>query len=308
MKKSLYSLVFKNSLICKYIFNLIHKICEKSCCRCHYSWSVLCKYPKALVGNNYLAELKDKDREITGNLEMFAYLLDVFSESVTREGVFRYYKSCNIQGILHRAAKYGRLDLIEYLLSRYHSFQFDYGFAMSNAPLSHDFQLLRFLVEKVIVNDPDNRDCSPRVFNKAAKMGRIDMIEYLLEQQFHRFPSSTMFVHAIKDGHKHVIEYLLKSQHHPLKNESHNLLDVTAKYDQLEIMKILFTYGVKSGERDPAHLAAKNGNIEMVKWIVENVEIGTTSKAFETAAAYGHKEIQLWLKENYCKSEDCKIN
>jgi len=49
--------------------------------------------------------------------------------------------------------------------------------------------------------------------------------------------------------------------------------------------------------------AAKNGHLEVVKWLHENRKEGSTTKAMDFAAEYGHLEILKFLHEN--RKEGC---
>jgi len=77
----------------------------------------------------------------------------------------------------------------------------------------------------------------------------------------------------------------------------------TARNGYLEIVKWLHENNKPGCTTDVMDLAAMHGHLEVVKWLHENRNEGCTTWAIDLAASMGNLKVVEWLHEN--RSEGC---
>ncbi|EFA75337.1 hypothetical protein PPL_11413 [Heterostelium album PN500] len=226
----------------------------------------------------------------SGSLEMIRYLFSLLMKDSNKLPIT----------LLENASEYDRLDIIEYLCSVRSNW--DYYEASTLSVDSGNLNILKYLTSRI---DPNTRTIiAPgfkRVtqFERAALRGRLDMIEWLETNRSQDIQWSWMYENAISQGHIEVVRYLLSDRSSRLFPKSVNLINLAAKYNQLEIAKLLVelgdTKGCKSNTLDHC---AKNGNLAMLKFLSENTTSGATYYAIDLACGAGSLDVLNWLVEN----------
>jgi hypothetical protein len=82
-----------------------------------------------------------------------------------------------------------------------------------------------------------------------------------------------------------------------------SFMDLAARFGQLEVVKWLHENRTEGCTVEAMNKAASNGHLEVVKWLHENRTEGCTVLAMEWAAENGHLEVVKWLHEN--RTEGC---
>ncbi|EFA77463.1 hypothetical protein PPL_12065 [Heterostelium album PN500] len=258
MEKSIYILVFNNSVLSKIIFKYVNNISSLNG-RKHFSWNEVVRIPHVLVAHNYSEQLKQCmssntkiDRAPTlklairfGSTEMLSYLinrlkldLNSYQSWSTSQSYFgfgdmsdHFPEHCDtINSILCYASQHGRMDIVQYLVAKYTRYQWNYYRAMVMAPLSDSLEMLKYFTEKHN-NTPnerfDNYEFISTVFETAAFMGRIDMFEYLLTEREKDLKKSKVVCRvAVNGGHLQLVEYLLKNHRDLVEKESSELSNI----------------------------------------------------------------------------------
>ncbi|EFA77466.1 hypothetical protein PPL_12068 [Heterostelium album PN500] len=329
MDKRLYLLVFNNTILNKIIFNQVKNLCSLKNVM-SYKWSEVCQTPLVLAAHNYFDQLKmclSNRRFISdlltigmairfGELDMLIYLIDQFKVDINSFNdnwsrdidTLQVGKDINdlhpepldtINSILCYASQYGRMDIVEYLTSRYTRYQWNYYRAMVKSPLSGSMEMLKYFTEKQNkVDDNKFNDIKVTVFDSAAYIGRIDMVEYLLQERQQDLGASKMIEFAIKGKQTTMVEYLLREHRSLSNNIEHILLNIAADFHCGEIVKILFSFNISQSETPLMNRFAIHGNLEMLKWLNENSTNKGSNWSMNNAAYYGHFNCIKWLHEN----------
>ncbi|EFA83121.1 hypothetical protein PPL_03911 [Heterostelium album PN500] len=369
MNKHIFILVFNNYILKRLIFRFISSINSLKAGRYRYKWSEVIIRPCVLIAHNYIDDLKlcleqrsfENNYDRRGNssidsipkifkvamktksdLQLIRYLADHYQDELVKQSVDQrsgYMSSSiafiNINRIIANAAKFDRFDIIDYLLSRFASFsQWDWYSAMVKAPLSNNFELLKYFVIECNNNGGyDTKQMSNHkktVLDNAALIGSIEMLEYVIDTRRQDLQQSTMFRYAIQGGRMNVFKYLLKKFKHRLAVERDHLLEVASAHNQFEMAKILMDHGVVANysiamansirngnltmlqwfhdhgdgfksflNTESMFYAVINGDFEMVRWIHCNTTIEPTTEMFDTAARLGYLKILRYFHANF---------
>ncbi|EFA85015.1 hypothetical protein PPL_02010 [Heterostelium album PN500] len=274
-----------------------------------YPWSEVINLPHVMVSYGYLAQLKQyfsenavsNNCEIksfrnaidTNNIDILRYLLDDLQIDIrkTKGKRSRY----NVTKILNHAAKSGRLEIVRYLCEQT-PFKWNYYEAMVKSPLSRDFEIVKYLVERVNSSKLfiNYSSYNSTVFDNAAKIGGIDMIKWLSSNRSADKKTSNMLLSAVNAKQAATIEYLLREGKEtmiPLE-----VIEAAIKVKSMEILQLLSTksgyYGVTAYE-----LAINTGSLEIVKFVHARTT-ARPSTPYEKAALIGSLDIVKWLFEN----------
>ncbi|EFA83682.1 hypothetical protein PPL_02749 [Heterostelium album PN500] len=355
MDNILFSILFNNKVIKNLIFIKVNQLnCRFE--RKSYKWCEVLKLPNLLARYDYFDLLKsylmDKSNPIPtnsqeifgdidsivacaikgGSFDMFQYLLAYFQIDrrlqVTSEKIIISHLSAH-------AARYNRLDIIHYVIDRFGLMYFDFHRALTEAPYSGNLELLKFLTIKM----KDQSESSPTsfyhtyAFETAARVGRINMIEWLMANRLEDLQHSDLLEFALlhnKSGnHLALLEYLFKehrqlfnfensaysvysTNHSPetfqllVKNGmkiTKRIMEYTVDTNNLDLLKWLHSNTTYQCSQSSMNRAAKAGNLEMVRWLNENRTEGCSSKAMDEASVNGHLHVVKWL--HYNRSEGC---
>ncbi|EFA79617.1 hypothetical protein PPL_07476 [Heterostelium album PN500] len=323
MEKDKFTQIFNNFVLNKLIFKhvkSIHDVIGGAA----YRWSEVIENPTVMAGYSYLNELKlyYADHSIgsyevsatptfraaikSGNIEMLKYLVDLAKPlSVTGQHI-------NFNGILGYAVKYGGFEMVKCICTEFEKKRLDYESAFMKSPLSGDIELVEYINEKMLVANRDHLETREfdvdydreEIFYNAAKIGRIDIIEWLLANRSEDRPEGNeMYFGAIKGGHLHVVQYLLDIDEPTTDPDHGTLFDHSIFYNQFEIAKLLHQHDITESEETPIDYAAKNGNIELLTWLNENTTVEASEEAMNNAALNNDLEVLKWLQQH--RTEGC---
>ncbi|EFA75353.1 hypothetical protein PPL_11430 [Heterostelium album PN500] len=323
MEKDKFLQIFNNIVLNKLIFkhvSSIHDVVYKGLEK--FSWSELIKYPDKMAGNSYLNELKlyYTDHSITGDmyptieaaiksgsfeiLKYLVYLLKPISSSSLHQKV-------SFDDILKYAAEHGSLEKVKYICEEFSKKRLNYYNALMVAPLSGDIEIVKYLADKLencgYSQSRKEGDINTDVtFDSAAKVGRIDIIEWLAEHRSEDRAGSNMYYGAINGGHHHIVQYLLDINE-PRREEPHErygtLFDYSIYCDQLEIAKLLHQHNIRASFGNLIDVAALDANLDKIKWLNDNTTVIATVEAMDNAAFKNNIEILKWLKQH--RNEGC---
>ncbi|EFA79655.1 ankyrin containing protein [Heterostelium album PN500] len=320
MEKDKFLKIFNNCVLNKLIFKhvkSIHNVIGGD----RYGWSDVIENPRVMAGNSYLNELKlyYTDNSIgsndvndtfraaikSGNIEMLKYLVELV-KPVSGNII-------NFDIILRDAAKQGSLEMVKHMCTEFEKKSLDYRSAFSKSPLSGDIEMIKYLNEKLAMSDHKEFDYLygyKSIFYYAAKIGRIDIIEWLFENISDDKAERYLYYGAIKGGHLHVVQYLLDINE-PLgiqQTPQHNgtLFDYSIVYNQLEIAKLLHQHNIRESLWSPIDYAASKGNIECLKWLNENTTVKASVYSMNNAAINNHLEVLKWLQQH--RTEGCNTS
>ncbi|EFA78225.1 hypothetical protein PPL_08876 [Heterostelium album PN500] len=207
--------------------------------------------------------------------------------------------------LLCDASQCGKFDIIKYMVDRTN--KWDYQRALIVAPLSGNLEIVKFFSAKSIeprTTAVRELKCWPHnVFNNAAAIGRIDILEWLTVNRPQDRVGNRMYQDAAEAGHIHVLDYLRANQDR--SNDTYNiysLYDSAIQNDNLSVFQWLFVNGYKSSFNIMNHVAGR-GNLKILKWLHENTKESPTTDAIDTASVNGKLDIIIWLFEN--RTEGC---
>ncbi|EFA79269.1 hypothetical protein PPL_07687 [Heterostelium album PN500] len=310
MDKQLFLSLFDNFVIHKKIFkNVKHSVFNGS-------YNYLDMFKKYFIDreakgdcfgfDNYSQSKIYECAIIGGSLELFQYSLEQLG--LDREKTFRSNK-CEPNMLMCLVSKYGRSDILHYIfgLDELQQYSWDYYSMMVNAPLSGNFELLKFLVGKV-GSTPNNKDSFVNTaIDNAAREGPLDMLQYLevdRAMDLERDSSNLLLYNAITGGNIEVIEYVLNKYLDDLNSdgEYYDLIDMAAYINRLDIIKLVSQrIGINQCSSEAMWSAIRHHNLEMLSWLHENTE-GGCEDCLDSAGSQGTVEIVKWLNQN-CTSE-----
>ncbi|XP_041467272.1 putative ankyrin repeat protein RF_0381 [Lytechinus variegatus] len=180
---------------------------------------------------------------------------------------------------LHRAAKNGHTDVIEYLICK-----------------------------GAEVNKEDNYGFT--ALHRAANNGHIDVIKYLISEgaEFNKVDNDglTALHHAANNGHIDVIKYLISggAEVNKVDNDGLTALHRAVWNGHIDVIKYLFSEGAEVNKEDndgltALHHAANIGHIDVIYLISEKADINKVDNDGQTAlhhaANNGHIDISKYL-------------
>ncbi|EFA83689.1 hypothetical protein PPL_02756 [Heterostelium album PN500] len=336
MDKSLFLSLFNNIVLNKLIFSLLRCQCKSSSCKV-YSWSVMIKKPHVLAGNGYLDLLKQcrhryhssirglifnffkKDpmyRTLVNttksshpnSLPILKYLIEEIGidlEILLGENTRAKYTP---KDLLYYASRYDRLEILKYFDSVLQKNRIDlnrkgylvtYEDAFIVSPFSHNIDIMAFLLDKI-----SNHPLVTKAFDSAARVGRIDMIEWLAKHRPQDRVGNFMFDQAVRGNHIDLVKYLRKENKDRDEYPEDNifLIDTAAECGHFDLLKQLHQMNY-NGTTKAMDLAASNGHLEIIEWLHHFRDEGATVLAMNGAAKNGHKDLVEWL--HYNRTEGC---
>ncbi|EFA77891.1 hypothetical protein PPL_09391 [Heterostelium album PN500] len=316
MEKDKFLQIFNNFVLYKLIFKhikSIHNVITQNVDSARYSWSEVIEKPTVMARYSYLRELKlyysehpifsfgvDTTHTFnaaikSGNIEMLKYLVELAKPIASSPLHIRFSR------ILKYAAMYGSLEMVEYICTEFAKKRLNYRSAFSKSPLSGDIEIVEYLKKKLEIFDLSFLNSF--LYN-AAKKGRIDMIEWMIENRPKGRSNSCMYYAAIEGGHLHVVQYLLDIKEPFIFDPDYgSFLEYSIYFNQLEIAKLFHQHNIIESEDTLIDYAALNGNIECLKWLNENTTFEASVQAMNNAATNNHLEVLKWLRQH--RTEGC---
>ncbi|EFA76264.1 hypothetical protein PPL_10025 [Heterostelium album PN500] len=327
MNKEIFSRVFNNLVLNKYIFNQVNEINDRYECDV-YSWLGVIRSPEMMITYGYFDQLKQYYQQnldhilfhddhlmydqtlafmktvVAGRFDIFMYMWDLF-KILKRTYDFLDESEDILSKIGKKAVIHDRIDFIRFLLESVDEDLIYQLFEIS--PKSHNLEMVQYLTKIYIQHLPGHQrismyNCS-LILDNVAFVGRIDMFKWLIANKFDIFKASYLLRKSVLGGNIEFAQYLL--EHYPKSldsTNSANLINCAARADSLEIMKLLHNqYQLEIDVRALTN-AANNNNLEMLKWVVENSPMLYTtyfgSLIIHQAVKNNNLEMVKWLTEN----------
>ncbi|EFA75320.1 hypothetical protein PPL_11396 [Heterostelium album PN500] len=282
-----------------------------------YSWDEMINIPYVLIGNGYL-DLFQKHHKIRliprehlnrmlvnairssipNTIEILKYIID---EIDTDRTILAGCHSRSGYNLLCYAAWFGKLEVFKYLEEIYKRQGIDmhYHQAIIKSPLSNSIEMLEYVSKQL-----GTYSSTTETYASAAKVGRIDMIEWLDANRSEDFTlGNHMFESAVRENQLHVLEYLKRENRDTSVYEMTNLMDVAAEFGHIEVLKWLDFNNIGSCSKRAMDLACKNGFDNIVIWLHNNRTEGCSTDAFDLACKNGFNNIVIWLHNN--RTEGC---
>ncbi|EFA84828.1 hypothetical protein PPL_01821 [Heterostelium album PN500] len=327
-----------------------------------YRWSDVRSTPKVLAGNGYIQYLKEHFKKnsirLVSSQDKIAMLRNAIRAN--RLDVLRYIVEelrvkldedkdiSQVYDLMYFASIYSGSDhtIIEYLASFDKEMQWNYLAALGVSPFSLNMETVKYFTKRLqLIQEEEEEDkeetgksyfslLNPNVFNCAARVGRIDMIEWLVRNRPQDRANSSMYFQAVSNNHVHVLDYLgtensdsyghsilmdvaaltgslktLKWLHYNNYGEcTASAIDNAALSNSLDIIKWLNENRTEGATTLAMDNAAYKGNLKIVKYLHFNRTEGCTSYAFEAAKVHGDTEMLTWLRENRTEAMNLNAN
>ncbi|EFA84141.1 LSM domain-containing protein [Heterostelium album PN500] len=289
-----------------------------------YRWKHLISTPRIMVGNGYFDMLKeylanneslDEQERWTcvdfaiqiGRFDIFEYLFDLFNlRTFLSDGNDDFFYDDDIFDMfLITAVKNNRMAIVKYLFDNI-NYRWHYYRAFINSPLSSSLEMVVYFSKLVDENYNATsfknifEPCS-EVFDSAASVGSIEIIEWLIENRPRDREDNKMFHCAAKGNHANVVRYLMDEQPDFKSDRPRcgiTCIDGAAENNNFELMKLFHLYDFPE-PRSSLHSAVRNDNLKMVKWLISNYpDIPQDFDAIDIAATNANLEMIQWLTEN----------
>ncbi|EFA76263.1 hypothetical protein PPL_10024 [Heterostelium album PN500] len=370
MNKEIFSIVFNKSKLNTIIFNHVNEINDRYKGDV-YSWLGVIRSPKMMITYGYFDELKqyyqqninhilyhsddfmyDQENAFmttieVGRFDIFIYMWDFFK--LTQ----RYSFLFDIERILSKVGKeaiiHDRMDFIRFVLESVDSIRSSLmnheliGKLLEISPKSHNLEMVQYIAkiykQRLPAHHKIDKD-SCRVLNTVAFVGRLDMFNWAIANEFDEFRVKRLLRESAQGGNIEFFQYLMV--HYPRKLDSHhfqkfmvcaasadslelmkilhnqyhveidtiNLLTIAVDNNNLEISKWVFENGPKINTRVYDIVlkcqTVKNNNLEMVKWLTEHVKLSCSTETMDLAAKLNRLDILEYLHRN--SSEKCSLN
>ncbi|EFA81664.1 hypothetical protein PPL_05658 [Heterostelium album PN500] len=312
---SLFSSVFGNQILNQIIFEHVPIINKKVNIpgaeqRYHsYSWKQLNEVPTLLSKLGYVDQL----RSLFARKEIDRFVVQACMKLAIEKGHFNtlkyLFEEANVPDafspeVFYHAIKFSQLEIVKYFESK-SGLDWDNEEAMLLAPLTNS---LEFLIErskkfesehKVKLRQPHTLS---RLFDNAAAVGSIEMIEWAALNRPSYRTNNYMYHCAARENHIHVLKYLKRLSNPldvPEASSLMNLYSAAAGNGSLDALKWLKENNIGNSNQNAMNVAAANGHFDAVLWLHENRTEGCNFEAVEMSLRNKHYNIFKWLYCNY---------
>ncbi|KAF1322650.1 Abc transporter g family member 31, partial [Globisporangium splendens] len=240
---------------------------------------------------------------------------------------YREMAKLDFKEVLHCAAFFGQLELLEWLVSKMqikskNDRAEQTKHLMKYAVQSGNIELLEWVHRRFpgklsrhdVVNqagcgelavvkwifDHQFEYCGEAMY-EAARYGRFDIVCFLHERSPEKGATNPPAMDvAAKNGHLGIVEFL-----HHNRSEGCSMLAMNnaAAYGYLEIVQFLHEHRSEGCSTAAMNCAARGGHLDVVRFLHENRYEGCTTSAMDYAARYGHLEIVQFLHDH--RAEGC---
>ncbi|EFA75539.1 hypothetical protein PPL_11044 [Heterostelium album PN500] len=317
-----------------YIFQQVRSIHVDYLREKSLKWNeVECK-PYLLAGYNYFQLLKEYYKQRIENNKKWYHKFKFKDYSLKSDSTINH--------TLRIAVRHDRLEIIKYFMDRYKLYDFidrlmnesvlngkseifhyldqllrsigkihSYGF-MVRSPRGKNMELLQWLTEKISIhNSEDNTITYPKkmisnAIGNAARVGRIDMIEYLMSKcDFTNNPDFAqpfILENCIMSGSIEMVEWILARgvNYKP----TINYIELSAKYGHLNMVQYFERNNIGHFTGRTVANAVRLDNLQLVEWLHYNHSELFTSSTMDLSAKIGLSLVK-WFHSN--RTEGCTI-
>uniref|UniRef100_A0A6C0CA36 Uncharacterized protein n=1 Tax=viral metagenome TaxID=1070528 RepID=A0A6C0CA36_9ZZZZ len=183
------------------------------------------------------------------------------------------YRECNFIDVMNGAAKAGNIQMLQEIADEEYCF---YPQVMIYAIKGNQLATLKWLANKC--------DMDPNAMNYAAKIGNIDVIDYLVYEHKFRITSGAFF-YAAKNNHFDVVKYL----HSIDPNNMYAVCEGAGVSGNLDILKFAYQHGHKINGFFSC------GHTHMFVWLYDNNHIKPSLNLSKETAQTGNLECLQFL-------------
>lgn len=215
-----------------------------------------------------------------GHLSLLIWLLEEkqckFSEKVSKE-----------------AAQSGHIQILQWF--RQNHYKYDVWGCIYVAALKGHLNILEFLQEE------DGFTLGPSACDAAAQGGNVSVMKWLRSNGC-KWNLGVCIHGAAREGKVEMIDYLLDNEEHPFDSEL--CLVFAAKYGHVNILRLIRRKGYDDWNTKISDEAARAGKTNVLKFLKEEVGCKLDLNACLQAARCGHLTTLQYLRENIvCESQ-----
>lgn len=210
--------------------------------------------------------------------------------------------------LLRYASKYGRTDIVYYLLQEDVNVHAKYDEALRNSAKYGHLDVVVFLIEHGADDENDEA-----LFNSAS-YGHVDVMEYLLSLRYDYSQYTDLLNVSIKKGHVDIVSFLIKNKKIDNYNEA---LFLAIHYGHLDVVSLLLDNGADvNADYDqcdnyyPIDIAIEKNHLGMVRLLLNYGSVTNDKKMFD-CVHYGYLKIATLIFKHrasireYCLLHDC---
>ncbi|EFA79811.1 hypothetical protein PPL_06630 [Heterostelium album PN500] len=193
------------------------------------------------------------------------------------------------------AAQHGQLEILKYLhlnLAEGCKSTFAIDLASSNGHI----ECVKFLY-----NNRTDR-LTNNTIEEAAHGGQLDMVVFLLNNYKKYFKKDMALHMAVGKNHMEIVKFLLSNRSEKITS---NCISLAALNGNLELLKLLTSQKPNTIETNENLMdeVARDGNLEIIRFLNENTSAQCSTKAIDNASANGHLDVVQYL--NFNRTEGC---
>eukprot|EP00644_Phytophthora_capsici_P012069 jgi/Phyca11/106581/e_gw1.12.162.1 len=214
----------------------------------------------------------------------------------------RNFRDCFVsKDFLENAIRRGLSDIVMWLLECGCNVHWDAG-TVRVAIRSGNFKLAKWLKGKIKTTiEYEMTEWAMAAASQAR--GHVAVLTWLIRNHPTLCNGDAHF-NAAKRGHLEITRLLLSSGIGYVYSGGWRPVEAAAANGHLEIVKCLVEEGFPA--TNALFVAAKNGFVDIVKWLHEKFSHYSCAGTMDTAAANGHLDIVKWLHDN-C-NQDCTVD
>jgi ankyrin repeat protein len=226
--------------------------------------------------------------------------------------VFRYLcldhgcdplNACNGQTALHLAASSGHLDIVRFIILELKcdpTSKGKFGSPLHCAAAGGQLEVVKFLINEAGCNPNDGPGTS---LLAAAQWGQFSIFEYLIENKKCDLYDEAIY-YSMKSGNLSILKYLIKKlkvdKNYRFPRLQLSLITLAALFGHLLLFSYLLKIGSRLHDDDILFYAARGGNLEIVKYLVtdvnlQNIATPPSTPPLSTACMAGNVEVVKFI-------------
>ncbi|EFA75717.1 hypothetical protein PPL_10770 [Heterostelium album PN500] len=234
----------------------------------------------------YLLSLKKVFK--SGNYELVEFLHQSLPPKLFREHarfsinntslqIIEYLHSKNVgcfnQGVMDKAAELGRFDIVKFL--HYNRSEGCSRAALDSASKLGSLEMVKFLSEN------RTEGCSALAFKSASINGDLEVLKYLVENRPEQCPVNLIDEISACERSLPIIQYLLTNNSSVKQKITKSAMDAAARNGHLEIIRYLHENTSAQCSKSAMDGAANRGHLETVRFLHFNRSEGCSALAME---------------------------